>query len=616
MRSPAVVLAAVWLAAPSPARAGEQADPSRAVDVGGVGVALELLPARPRQGDDVAVTLRLQDAASGRPLSGARPGAWLARRTGARPPTPRECTAKAAAFLGSSVLDRPAADLNGYYVLVLNEDASIFVVDPRFSFGGSRLLAMLPLPARGADWAVTADGSRLFVSVPEAGKLAAADLLTWSVRASVEVGPEPGVVALEPGGERIWVATRAGVAAVDARSLERTRQVPLPGGAHALAIDRDGRHVFATVAGGVAVLDPRAPERRRVVALAGDATTLAFSEAAGFAYAGDPGSGDVFAVDPERDRAAARFTAEPGFTQIRFAPGGRLGFLPNPVRDVVQVFDAATNRIVRTIDVGDGPDQVTFTDNLAYVRRRGSEIVIAIPLAGIEREGEPTGIADFPGGQHALGAAPAALADSIVAAPEGPAVLVANPLDRTVYYYKEGMAAPMGGFANFSRQPRAVKVVDRSLREQPDGRYGTTTRLGAGVFDLVVFLDAPRAVACFEVTVDARPGATPAAARTRVELVGAPPLRAGAPARLRVRLTDAATGLPLTRLPDVEALVVRAPGVWQRRAGLVEIADGVYEMELTPPEAGAFSMWVESDTAGLTLPGSPSLLLAVAGDAR
>jgi hypothetical protein len=66
----------------------------------------------------------------------------------------------------------------------------------------------------------------------------------------------------------------------------------------------------------------------------------------------------------------------------------------------------------------------------------------------------------------------------------------------------------------------------------------------------------------------------------------------------------------------VAALVVQAPGVWQRRTDLTEVAGGLYELELTPPDRGAFSLWVESDAAGLALPGSPSLLLSVAGDAQ
>ena len=38
-----------------------------------------------------------------------------------------------------------------------------------------------------------------------------------------------------------------------------------------------------------------------------------------------------------------------------------------------------------------------------------------------------------------------------------------------IYYYSEGMAAPMGNFQNYRRVPRAVKVVDRSLREEARG---------------------------------------------------------------------------------------------------------------------------------------------------
>lgn len=611
-------LASAWLAAPPP-DAGS-VPPPRALlsaEIDGIGVDVTFSPARPTEGENVAVELALRDVAGGRPLTGARPGAWLAPRRGDRPPTRRECTARAAAFAGGSVLDRPAADLNSYYVLVLNDDASIFVVDPRFSFGGSRLLAMLALEAPGADWAASRDGATLFVSMPAAGKLAVADLLSWTVKAGVAVGPDPGAVVLEPGGERVWVATREGVTAVDALTSERTHEVMLGSGVHALAADSDSRHVFATAAGGVAVIDVR-DARRRLVPLDGAVpAVLAFSQAAGFAYAGDPASGRVFAVDAARGRVAASLAAEPGFTQLRFAPGGRLGFLPNPAKGIVQVFDAATNRMVRTVDVADGPDQVTFSDTLAYIRRRNSEIVIVIPLGGLEREGEGTGVADFPGGEHALGATPPALADSIVAAPDGPAVLVANPLDRTVYYYREGMAAPMGGFANFSRQPRAALVVDRSLREAPGGRYATTTRLArAGLLDLVVYLDAPRLVACFELPVAPHAGAAGApAVSTRVELLGPESLRAGQAARVRVRLTDA-DGRPRTGLTDVEALVVEAPGVWQRRVELRDAGGGSYEFALTPPDAGVFSMWVESAAAGLVLPASPSLMLAVTGPVR
>jgi hypothetical protein len=82
---------------------------------------------------------------------------------------------------------------------------------------------------------------------------------------------------------------------------------------------------------------------------------------------------------------------------------------------------------------------------------------------------------------------------------------------------------------------------------------------------------------------------------------------------VRVRLRDAASGRPLTGLTDVEGLLVAPPGVWQRRAPLNEVGDGQYEFEVTPPQAGAYSLWIESSAAGLTLPRSPSLTLAVEG---
>ena len=50
-------------------------------------------------------------------------------------------------------------------------------------------------------------------------------------------------------------------------------------------------------------------------------------------------------------------------------------------------------------------------------------------------------------------------------------MLVANPADKMIYYYTEGMAAPMGSFQNYKRDPRALLVLDNSLRETERGVY-------------------------------------------------------------------------------------------------------------------------------------------------
>ena len=91
-------------------------------------------------------------------------------------------------------------------------------------------------------------------------------------------------------------------------------------------------------------------------------------------------------------------------------------------------------------------------------------------------------------------------------APEGNAVIVANPVDRVLYYYSEGMAAPMGNFQNYRREPLAVAIVDRSLRETAPGIYSTTVKLPAsGHYDVAFLTDSPRIAHCFETTADPNP---------------------------------------------------------------------------------------------------------------
>ncbi len=65
-------------------------------------------------------------------------------------------------------------------------------------------------------------------------------------------------------------------------------------------------------------------------------------------------------------------------------------------------------------------------------------------------------------------------------------MLVANPADKMIYYYTEGMAAPMGSFQNYRRVPKALLVLDNGLRETARGVYSTTMRLDApGYYDAV-----------------------------------------------------------------------------------------------------------------------------------
>jgi hypothetical protein len=343
--------------------------------------------------------------------------------------------------------------------------------------------------------------------------------------------------------------------------------------------------------------------------------SVAWSELAGAAYVADQASGTVYAVDPAGTVRSAVPTRA-GTARLRFAPGGRWGFALNPKTDTVHLIDAATDRQVQNGSVAAGPFQVTFSNELAYVLHRGSDTVLMIPLDEIGEEGRPLPVVDTPGGQEPFGAGRLpALADGLIQAPGADAVLIANPADEAIYYYKEGMAAPMGHFKNYGRQPRAVLVVDRSLRERTAaGVYETAALLrGPGRYQLAVFLDTPRRLHCFETEVAVDPELE--AERLRRGPLAVEPrlasrrVTAGRPAEVAFRLTHPATSAPAEGLADVRVKIYRAGGHWQQRRAAEPRGDGVYAASIAPPEPGTYLVAVESPAGRLALHQSPQVAI-------
>jgi hypothetical protein len=191
-------------------------------------------------------------------------------------------------------------------------------------------------------------------------------------------------------------------------------------------------------------------------------------------------------------------------------------------------------------------------------------------------------------------------------------VLVANPADETIYYYMEGMAAPMGSFQNYGRDPRALLVLDNSLRETLPGVYSTTVRLPAkGDYDLAFVLDSPRMVKCFDIAVKENPDLPkPPPVPIRVEaLLQQKPMRAGESYQLRFRVFDAATNQPKADLKDVGVLVFLAPGIWQHGDWAKPVGGGLYEVSFVPPRPGAYYVFFQSPSLGVRFNQLPTLTL-------
>jgi len=74
-------------------------------------------------------------------------------------------------------------DLNSYYVIVMNKEGSLSIIDPLVSMvGKTSTLGMIRLRGPGSDWIKSQDEKRLFVSIPNTGHLAVVNTEAFGCR--------------------------------------------------------------------------------------------------------------------------------------------------------------------------------------------------------------------------------------------------------------------------------------------------------------------------------------------------------------------------------------------------------------------------------------------------
>ena len=575
--------------------------------------AVELMEAK-----EAVVRFKIHDKVTKTPLSGVKPAVWLSQREGET--NEQQCKDKVQSFLQGSLRSRPDVDLNAYYLLALNQEANISVIDPLLGFGTSKLLTLVMLKSPGEDWVQKTSDEKLFVSMPQANQVAVVDTRTWKVVANIDTGLKPARVRLQPDQRYLWVGNDgvvsgqpSGVTVIDTATLRVVGQVTTGKGHHELEFSSDNRFAFVTneADGTVSVIDIPKLAKVKDLKTGAAATAMAFSPLGNALYVVNEAEGGITGVDVRSLETATRMQLKPGISSVRFAPGGRWAFVPNAKENVVYVFDASTNKLAHIISVDKGPDQIAFTDVFAYVRSAGSTEVSMIRLSTLT--GQPD-IAKFPGGQTVpeQSQTAASIADVIVPAPEGNSVLVANPADGVIYYYSEGMAAPMGSFQNYRREPRAVMVVDRSLRETTAGVYTTTTKLPkSGVYDVAFLLDSPRITHCFNAEAKPNPDvAREKQVALRIEYLNKDTqLRVAESYKLRFKIVDNATAKAKSDLKDVRVLTLLSSGAWQKRDFAKPVGEGVYELDIKVPQTGLYLVFVESRSQGVSFRQLPYLTL-------
>jgi len=568
-------------------------------------------PAEVYEGDLALITLKLSDAVSGAPVTALYPKVWLDLRKqfkGEKKGQPAiSCSDKVRSYLQGTLSFRPDVDLNGYYILTLNNDATIGVIDPiRGVAGYSQLLAMIALARPGEDWVYSRDGKTLFVTMPKAGKVAVIDTENFKVQKNIDAGSSPSRIALQPDGKYLWVGNNAagdtsGVTVLNAGSGAFVARFSTGAGHHELAFSEDSAYAFVSnrESGSVSIIDIQSMKKIKDLATGKQPVSMVFSRLGKSLYVAHEGDGAVVIIDGKSLDMTGRIPLEAGLKTLRFAPGDRWGFVVNSRTRRLSVFDVSSNSVTYTGEVGNEPEHIAFSSQFAYIRSKKTAEVTLIALANLGKGDKMTPLR-ISGGGIAPGESTIqpSMADNIVVTPEGNAVLIASPADSTVVYYMEGMGVPAGSFRTYGRTPRALSIVTRQLRESDPGTYSSTFRVPAGGrYDAAVLLDSPRIVHCFEFDAAANPLVSKHNTAHTVEidfLDRGIRLTADISRKLRFRLKDSSNGQFLPGIRDLTVLVSLSPaGAWRKTSRALSLGDGSYEIDFRPPRAGNYTLFFE-----------------------
>jgi YVTN family beta-propeller protein len=559
--------------------------------------------------DYAHVSFTITDA-SGQPVEGLVPGAWvdLVETAGGGSTDALSCRDRVGLYLRSSTGTQPLIDMNSYFILVMNEDATISVVDPSVLIAGvgDMFFPQIILPRPGADWVQTADQNRIFVTMPRAGTLGVIETETFKLINQVKTGTEPLRVALQPDERYVWVGNNAkgkvgGVTVIDAESLAVAAELTTGKGHHEIAFSDDNRVALVTnrADGTATAIDIRTLEKIKDIAVGKTPLAAAYSSLSKSFFVADGAAGKVHVIDGATLDTVTRIQAKAGIGPMRISGDGRWLLVTNSANDLVHVIDTSANAIAHDIPIAGRPFQISLTRAFAYIRALDSDRVSMINLAEIGKTGLPPVVA-FP-----LGAAPPgkasslSIADGIVEAAGEAGVVAVDPVAGSLYYYMEGMNAPMGSFRSYGHNPRAVLVTDRSLAENQAGIYSSRIQLPkAGTYEVAFALDAPPILHCFRFAAEQNPALKSDLKALEIEyLLAERIVPVGKPALVRFRLVDPASEQPRTGLSDVRVLYYRSPGVGRRDVPAKEVGNGIYEAELAISARGTYFVYVSSTSS-------------------
>lgn len=568
------------------------------------------------EGKYADVQFEITDAQSGEPIKGIYPAVWMDI---AKPYDQKEadasatCKDRVALYMQGIVGVRPLVDLNSYFVLAMNADTTISVIDPIIGVAGiTKLYASINLKGAGADWAKTDDEKFLYVTMPSEDEVAKINLNTFKVVSNFPSGSNPLRISLQPDEKYLWIANnhrdeeRSGVTVVDRETEESVGFIPTGSGHHELAFSPDSKFAYISNrnAGSVSVIDINKMEKIKTLRLSDMVIDIAYSKLSESLYVTNGAAGEISVIDGVNHTVSKRIKVDVGVGPVGVSQDGRWVIAANSEEDVVYAIDVSNNAVKHTLEVGRKPYQIAFTRAFAFIRSLGTERVSGIELAHLDSL-KNVPVSSFQAGPNAPGKVrDLSLASAMTQAPGEAAILVVSPSDNTVYYYMEGMNAPMGNFRNYGHPPRAVEVADRTLREDSDGVYHAKVKVPvAGTYDVAFLMESPSILHCFTMNAEIDPDIKKADIAGIEFIDSQQQAEVGETVKLRFRLTDPVNGGYKANLNDVRVRYYRAPAFDRKEVAATEVKDGIYEMDATLSKGGLYYFFVGSEQANLPFGG-------------
>ncbi len=503
----------------------------RKIEAEGVSMRVQVLPRENSDrraavmGEQVDLQVQVERLADGQPMSNLPIGLWLDRQVSPMSGAVPVCGQRVASFLSGGLLSRPLLDLTGYWVLTMDREGSVSVLDPSVQFAGrSSLYSSIQLDAQPFDWVKTADDSIMFVALPARREVAIIDLRSLTLKGRVVVAGQPTRLALQPDGRLLWVAYRTeppvaasptsatkrargakisvfdrpaeeGIAAIDIANGDLLHTVALPPGHHEIAFSEDSRYVYASSrdAGVVSTIETATGVIATRTELGGQPIGLVSISSLSQVWAIDGAQGVIHRLD-SRGAQIDRIVVEPGLGPARLTPDGRHVLIVNPSQHRLEIVDTATARVVKQETISGRPYDIMFSELYAYVRTLDIEQVAMFPLARLPK----VDMQYLPVGSSAVSAMPELpIASAMTPTLERNGAFFVSPSERTLYHYMEGMNAPDSSVRAFGHTPIAVSIVQRGLREVGRGRYATSFRFpSSGKLVLAMAAEAPRIREC------------------------------------------------------------------------------------------------------------------------